>query len=120
MRRADGRKGAILLEVIVSLTILATAGVAMVTFVSESLRALARAEAADAELARASALLDAVALWPRADLDRHLGTRVQGAWRMRIARPSATLYIVVLTDSLEQWEILRTALYRPEGPHATP
>ena len=62
----------------------------------------------------ASALLEAVALWPRADLDRHLGDRPQGAWRMQVDRPTPTLYVIVLADSTNRRELLRTTLYRPQ------
>src|SRR4051812_27068530 len=86
---ARGRhgRGAVLLEVLVALAILVTAGAAAVAMASESAAALARAREADREMRRASAFFDAVALWPRADLDRHLGDRTQGVWRMRVDRP---------------------------------
>ena len=90
-RRKAGhaRAGAVLLEVIIALAILATAGATI------------------------------TALWPRADLDRHLGERTQGHWRMRVDRPTPTLYVVTLTDGASNVELLRTALFRPEPSHAS-
>ena len=109
-----------LLEAIVALTILAVAGGAVVALATDSVRAVERAAAADAATRKASALLDAVALWSREDLDRHLGAREQGSWRMIVDRPTPTLYTVVLTDSSGTRVLLRTALYRAEEAHAAP
>ena len=119
-RRGKARRGVILLEVMVALTLLSLGAIAFVSLASESLDAVARAEAADRATARASAFLDAVSLWPRADLDRHLGDRAEGPWRLRIERPLPTLYTVVLTDTTTGAVLLTTALYRAEAANATP
>lgn len=122
MRRRDTRcrsrlchraHGAALLEVLVALTILATVGATIVAFAAETGRALVRARETEREVRAASALLDAVALWPRTDLDRHLGDRAQGPWRMRVDRPAPTVYTIAITDSTPAREILHTTLYRP-------
>lgn len=109
-----GRGGAVLLEAIVALLVLSVAGTAAVTLVGQSADAVRRARQADAEAREASAFLHAVALWTREDLDRRLGDRPQGGWRLRIQRPSPTLYEVVLVDGAGGRELLRTALFRPE------
>jgi len=106
--------GAAIFEVLVALTILATAAASIVGFANDAARTVRRARDAEAEMRTGSALLDAVALWPREDLDRHLGDRAQGPFRMRVTRPTTTLYSVVLTDSTGARELLRTAVYRPE------
>ena len=118
--RRKRRGGVVLLEAIVALTILAVAGGAVVALATDSARAVERATAADVQTRAASALLDAVALWPREDLDRHLGAREQGAWRMVVDRPTPTLYAVTLVDSSGTHVLLRTVLYRAEEVHATP
>lgn len=109
------QRGAALLETIVALTILTVAGAAAVVMASESARAIQHAREADAEMRAASAFFDAVALWTREDLDRRLGERPQGPWRLRIDRPIPTLYVVVLRDTIGGAEVLRTSLYRPEA-----
>ena len=113
------RHGAALLEVLVALTILATAAASVVGFANDAAHTVRHARETESEIRRASALLDAVALWPREDLDRHLGERSEGPWRLHITRVTTTLYSVVLTDSMSARELLRTALYRPED-NATP
>ena len=113
MRAKCVRRGAILLEAIVALAILVTAGAAVAAMVAQSFHTVETARRADAEMRAASAYMDIVALWPRADLDRHLGNREQGPWQMRIERPRATVYVVTLVDSGGARELLQTVLYRP-------
>jgi hypothetical protein len=117
MRRST-RPGVVLLEAIVALTILTVAALASVAMVRQAVDSVRRAESAEAEIRRASAFMDAIALWPRADLDRHLGQRPEGSWRLIIDRPVPTLYLVALTDSLSRRELVRTALYRPQPSNA--
>lgn len=114
------RSGVVLLEVLVALTILAVAGVSLAVLATESADAVRRAQAVSFETEHASAFLDAVVLWPRADLDRHLGDRFEGPWRLTIERPLPTLYTVSLADSGTHRELLRTALFRPETRDAQP
>lgn len=113
-RRHATRHGMVLLEVMVGLTILAVAATSVVSLADASFRAVARADDADVEMRRADTFLQVVALWPRTDLDRHLGNRREGPWNMRIDRPSPTLYTVVLSDTLSERPILHTSLYRGE------
>jgi type II secretory pathway pseudopilin PulG len=110
----------VLLEAIVAMTILAIAGAAVVALATDSARAIDRARVADVATAQASAFLDAVALWPREDLDRHLGDRGEGAWRLIVDRPTATLYTVSLADSTGTRLLLHTVLYRPAVTHDVP
>ena len=116
--RASRRSGAALLEVMVALAILAVAGVTAVAATGESVRAAARVRESEREIREASAFLEAVALWPREDLDRRLGDRAQGRWRLRISRPSPTVYEIALADSAGSDVLLETALYRPDAPRA--
>ncbi len=118
--RRTTRAGVALLEAIVALTILATAGAAVVVLAADSARAVERASTADTDTRTASALFDAVALWPREDLDRHLGAREEGVWQMTVDRASPTLYAVTVTDSAGHRVLLHTVLYRPEATHGAP
>lgn len=117
-RKASRRRGMVLLEAIVALTILAISATTMVSLAASSLGAVSRAARLDGETQRASALLDAVALWPRADLDRHLGDRPEGPWDLRVDRPAPTLYVIALRDTTSGALLLATSLYRPQAPNA--
>lgn len=117
-RKARRRRGMVLLEAIVALTILAISATTMVSLAASSLGAVSRAVRLDIETQRASALVDAVSLWPRTDLDRHLGDRPEGPWDLRIDRPTPTLYVIALRDTASGALLLATSLYRPEAPNA--
>lgn len=114
--RITSRRGVALLEVLAALTILAVAGTSMIALGAENVRALSRARDTEAEMRRANALMEAVALWTRDDLDRRLGDRPQGHWRLRIVRPVETLYEITLLDSAGTRVLLSTALFRRPVP----
>lgn len=79
MRRNSRRPGgSTLLEVMVALAILGSVGVAAVSLAVDVGVQLRHAQEADASVRDAGAFMDAVALWTRADFDRHLGDRPQG------------------------------------------
>jgi type II secretory pathway pseudopilin PulG len=118
--RVTRYSGAVLLEVLVALTILATAGAAIVAMAGELAGSIGRVRTADAETRSASAFLDAVALWTREDLDRRLGEHQQGPWRLRIDRPTPALYVVTLSDGTSGVELLSTALFRQPPADAAP
>lgn len=125
MRRGDRRlrcragrraapRGVALLEALVALVLLGTAGSALVATLLETEAAAARAQATDRRLAAAHRFVQAVAFWSRAELDLRLGDRAQGPYRLRIGRVAPTVYTVVLADSAAPaTPLVRTALYRP-------
>jgi hypothetical protein len=55
-------------------------------------------------------------LWPRADLDRHLGRRREGPFQMIVERSTPTLYRVVLAtpghDGGVERALLSTSVFR--------
>jgi len=115
----------VLLEAMVALMIVAVAGVWAVAMANASAEAIHRAQEADADTRRASGFLDALMLWPREDLDRHLGSHVEGSWVLTIQRPSATVYTVELATAPDSAhgqsigrELVHTAVYRPESDDA--
>lgn len=117
---ARNERGAALLEAIVALTILATAGTAAVVMAGESSRAVARAREAETRMREASVFLESVSMWTRDDLDRRLGDRPQGRFTMRVDRPIPELYLVTLSDTAGGAVVLRTSLFRPEPDDAAP
>jgi type II secretory pathway pseudopilin PulG len=108
------RLGAVLLEVLIALAILGFVAASTLTFAAEGAARVRSNRVTEAELRGASALLDAVVLWSRGDLDRHLGRRRQGEWTMEVQRPAASLYEVSLEDRQTGRLLLHTSLYRPE------
>jgi hypothetical protein len=106
----------------VALVLVAVAGATAVTLAAHSAHAVTAARAADEELRRASALLDAVTLWSNEDLARHLGDRPEGPrgrWTLRVLRTAPTIFTIALFTSPDGSDpatprrlLLSTALYR--------
>jgi type II secretory pathway pseudopilin PulG len=110
--RSKPRHGLTLLEVVVSLAILGTAGIAIMGMAHESFDAARRAIRLDREVRAGSAFLDAVTLWTRAELDQRLGERRQGPWWLRIDHATETIYAITLSDSTRR-QLLQTIVFRP-------
>jgi hypothetical protein len=111
-KRVGGESGAVLLEVIVALAIVTAVGVGAVSLTSQSLRSVELALEREAEVQEAGRLLAAVWLWPRADLDRHLGESVQGPYRLRVQRLERRIYTVEIAYPGARGSLLRTVLFR--------
>lgn len=118
MMPSGSRRGVVLLEAIVALVIITIGGLTLAAAVRQSVDVVYRAQAADDDARRASNFFNAIALWTREDLDRHLGSRGEGPWRLAIDRPTPVLYVIALRDSSGHHTLLRTVLYRPETAHA--
>ena len=112
------RAGLTLLEVMVALVILGTAAAASMAMMGQSAAVVAGAQRAERDMRAGSALLEAVALWPAADLDRHLGATRQGSFRLAIDRTSSALYDIQLTDTLGRRVLIETSLFRPASVDA--
>jgi type II secretory pathway pseudopilin PulG len=106
------RDGVVLLEALVAIAVLGTVASAAAWKTAETLHAVRRTHAREAEVRAAQRLMSAVYLWPRDDLDRHLGNRAQGKWTMRVDRVNATLYEIALIDTFSAGVLLRTTLFR--------
>lgn len=110
-RRAHSVRGSVLLDTVVALAILGIAGSAVLLLASESLSSAHRMWARESEVRDAHRLLSAVSLWPREDLDRHLGDSRQGLLLLVIDRPRDGLYRVQVLDSLGADPVLDTWLW---------
>ena len=107
-------RGLALLEALVALAILSTAGLALAAQVHETVTVTGRSADAESRIVEAGEFLTVVSLWSRADLDRHLGDRPTGPWRLRVLRRNEWLYEVALADSAGRATLLATVLYRPD------
>ena len=113
-QRRTTRSGMVLLEVIVALTIFMIAGLSTAVWVQQTMLTVDHAHTVVAEVSAASDYLDRIALWPREDLDRHLGVRREGPWLVQVERPTPTIYAVAIGDSSLAQPLLHTWLYRAE------
>jgi type II secretory pathway component PulJ len=109
------RRGVALLEVLVSLAILTTAGAALVAALGAALRSEHRIGREEAIMLSADRLLAAMTLLSRADLDRRLGAHPAGAFVVEVQRPRPALYRIAVADTMTpEWERLVTVVHRPE------
>ena len=94
------------------MTIFAIASATTIARAAEARHVVVLARASEDRLNAASAFLDHVVLWPREDLDRHLGTHLQGSWLLDIERPVPELYTVTVLDAASRQKLLDTVVYR--------
>ena len=108
-------RGIALLEVLVALTLLSTAGLALLDLVTGGLRAERDARERERVIAVEERVLTALTLLKRDELDRRLGRHPIGELTVDIQRPEQTLYRVALSQtSSPEVEDLVTVVYRRE------
>jgi len=108
-------RGVVLLEVLVAVVVLATAGIGLVELVGSGLRAEHDARLRESTLATEERLLSALTLLTRKELDQRLGRRQIGEFIVDVQRPERTLYrIALLQERSPQVEDLVTVVYRAE------
>ena len=97
MRR--GRRGVVLLEVLVALVVLSAAGLGVVGAVGAGLRVERDAGERERVLAVEERLMVALTLLTRQDLDRQIGPHPLGEFLVDIERPEATLYRIAIVQA---------------------
>ncbi len=108
-------RGVVLLEVLVAVVVLATAGIGLVELVGSGLRAERDARLRESTLATEERLLAALTLLNRKELDQRIGRREIGEFIVDVQRPERTLYRVALLQAQSpQVEDLVTVVYRAE------
>ncbi len=108
-------RGVVLLEVLVAVVILATAGIGLIELVGSGLRAEREARRRETTLATQERLLVALTLLTRKELDQRIGRREIGEFIVGVERPEPTLYrIALLQEQSPQVEDLVTVVYRAE------
>ncbi len=108
-------RGVVLLEVLVAVVVLATAGIGLVELVGSGLRAERDARLRESTLATEERLLSALTLLNRKELDQRIGRRGIGDFIVDVQRPERTLYrIALLQEQSPQVEDLVTVVYRAE------
>lgn len=108
------RAGIALLEALVALTVLGTAGLATVAVLGAGLQDAARARQRETEMATASRVLTALTLLTRDELAQRVGQYPLGEFLVRIQRPAPALYRIALVRAdAPALEVLVTVVYRP-------
>ncbi|MEO6059948.1 MAG: hypothetical protein ABIQ05_08270 [Candidatus Limnocylindria bacterium] len=106
-------QGAVLLEVLVALAILATAGTTLVSMVTEQVRAVATVREREDEYRAADGVLSRLALRDRQGLDIRIGRREEGSFVTDVQRPRPGLYrLSVRAAAAPELELCVTVVYR--------
>jgi type II secretory pathway component PulJ len=112
---ARGKRGVILLEVLIALTIVGVTGASLVAATAALLRAEEQARRIEQSMNPQEEVLAAVSLFTRAELDQRIGTRTVGRYRVEIERPRPSLYrIEVVAPDSAGLPALVTVVYRRE------
>ena len=108
--------GVALLEVLVSLTILSTTGLALVGATIQAMAAERQAERAEVEAMAADRVLTAMTLLVRADLVRRIGRHRVGEFAVEVQHPRPGLYRIAIGDTIAPYsERLVTVVFRPDS-----
>ncbi len=107
------RRGAVLLEAVVSLAILSLAGGTVLTLLGEGLGWSRRITAEARQLESASRVLTAMTLLTRRELDLRLGVREVGDLVVTVGRPERSLYRIAVSDpAAPAVDLLVTVVHR--------
>lgn len=111
----NDERGVMLLDAMIAIAILASAGVSMVALLGQALRMEHTLRAQEHDLHGAARVLTAAAMLTRRDLDRRLGRHPVGEFALEVQRPRPTLYrLAVIAEQTPTVEMLVTVVYRPE------
>lgn len=108
------RTGFVLLEALIALAILGTAGLSFVALVRAGLDSERRSLEQESATATASRVLTAMTLLTGPDLERRLGVRRIGEFSVEVQRPERTLYrLAIAAADAPSSALLVTVVYRP-------
>jgi type II secretory pathway component PulJ len=110
----SNRRGAALVEVLVSLVLLATAGTALISFLGQTSRTLRHLRDQERISLRASAQLEALVTWDRSTFLNRIGRTRIGDWTLFVGQTTTDLFDVAIAESDTSAVLLRTTVYRPD------
>lgn len=94
--RLENRRGVVLLDALVALTLLASSGLALAVIGAGALRAVQAADRAEQEALRAHKLMTTLSLLTKSEFDQRLGNHAAGEFAVEILRPEPGLYRIAL------------------------
>lgn len=122
MRGSRPRRGVALVEVLVAVVLLATAGTGLITLLGQTSHSMRTALESERVVRRASTELDRLAVLDRAALLARSGRSRSGGWTIEIHPLGDGLFNVAIMEGDTAHALLTTTLYRPpsDSLHATP
>lgn len=113
-RRSHCRRGSALLDVVVALVVLALAGVGLITVTGQTAHTMRSVRETEREAIAASAELDRLVAYDRAQLAAMIGSSVHGEWSIDVAAVGHDLYDVAVSRRGGAVPLLLTTAYRPD------
>ena len=105
------RRGALLLEVVVGITVLAIAGVGWVTLLAQTRASIAEVRQREALTREASDLLQRYRIFGANELDARVGVRREGTLAIEVTSIAPHLYGLAALDSSGRKVLLTTTVY---------
>jgi hypothetical protein len=109
-----GRRGIALLDVVVALTVLGLAGVALIVLLGQTTHSMRRVRDVERETRLASDELNQLVRLGRADLVAMTGRSTDRGWWIDVTRTGQNLFDVAISAADTTAPLLRTTLYRPD------
>lgn len=113
------RRGAVLLEALVALVILALTGVAMITLLGQTVETARQVHRREAETRAAGAALERVLAWDRSAMVARVGQSRLACCGLTVEAVTPALFRVAVSDTATGAVLLETSYYAPPPPHAT-
>jgi hypothetical protein len=108
------RRGSALVEVLVAIVLLATAGTGLITLLGQTSHAMRATLESERLTRRASQELDRLVLLDRAALMSRSGRSRSRGWTIDVQPIRQGLFAVQITESETTAVLLRTTVYRPK------
>ena len=122
MRAERARRGSALVEVLIAIVLLATAGTGLVTLLGQTSRSMRTTLESERLVRRASAELDRLVLLDWTGLRALAGRSRSRGWTLDVQPVGGGLFDIAIAESDTSRALLRTTLYRPrpDSSDATP
>jgi hypothetical protein len=108
------RSGAVLLEAMIALTMIAIAGVGMVTYLGQTIESLRQVHSRDRDTRAASVELDRLSLLTSRELAARIGRSRVSCCELVVEPLTPVLYRLALADTATGAFILETSVYAPD------
>ncbi len=113
------RRGAALIDVLVSLVLLAVGGTGLVTLLGQTAHTLRHLRDQERVIHAAAGELDRLVLWDRAAFVAHSGRTSLRGWTLVVQQTSRELFDVSIAETDTTAVLLRTLVYRPDSADAS-
>ena len=115
MIRNRVRRGSAIIDVLVSVVVLGTAGVVLLGLLGQTARTLRNARESDRATARASEQLNWISVQNSETLAAMRGRTTVHGWVFEVTQTGASVFDVAVAESETTRVLLRTTIYRPDS-----